>query len=146
MSGRRAASAMGFLDLIAGVFKPISDVIDHLTVSGDEKAKLQSAVIQAQFASASQAMDYERQLLDSKTSIIKAEADSQSWIARNWRPITMLTFLVLVVCDSFGWLPFRLAGQAWTLLKIGLGGYVVGRSVEKTSLNIGNVIKTFKAP
>ncbi len=137
---------MGILDILGAVFKPITDIVDHLTVSGDEKAKLQDAVIQAQFAAASQAMTYEQQLLEARTKIITAEAQSQSWIARNWRPITMLTFLVLVVCDSFGWLPFRLAGEAWTLLKIGLGGYVVGRSVEKTSLNIGNVIKTFKAP
>ena len=50
---------------------------------------------------------------------------------RNWRPITMLTFLALVVCDSFGWLANPLASEAWTLLQIGLGGYVAGRSVEK---------------
>jgi len=56
---------------------------------------------------------------------------SGSWLQRNWRPITMLTFLVLVCCDSFGLLAFRLADQAWVLLQIGLGGYVVGRSVEK---------------
>ena len=43
----------------------------------------------------------------------------------------MLTFLALVVCDSFGLLKFRLADQAWTLLQLGLGGYVVGRSAEK---------------
>ena len=43
----------------------------------------------------------------------------------------MLTFLVLVVCDSFGLLAFRLSNEAWTLLQIGIGGYVVGRSGEK---------------
>jgi hypothetical protein len=43
----------------------------------------------------------------------------------------MLTFLVLVVFDSFGWLPSKLAPQAWILLQIGLGGYVAGRSAEK---------------
>ena len=43
----------------------------------------------------------------------------------------MLTFLFLVVCDSFGWLTFRLAAEAWTLLQIGMGGYVIGRSCEK---------------
>jgi hypothetical protein len=43
----------------------------------------------------------------------------------------MLTFLILVVCDSFDLLAFRLADEAWLLLQIGLGGYVVGRSVEK---------------
>ena len=50
---------------------------------------------------------------------------------RNLRPITMLTFLVLVVFDNFGWLPNPLAKEAWTLLQIGLGGYVAGRSAEK---------------
>ena len=43
----------------------------------------------------------------------------------------MLTFLGLVVCDSFGWLANPLAAEAWTLLQIGLGGYVAGRSGEK---------------
>jgi hypothetical protein len=85
-------------------------------------------------------MDYEKQLLEAQSSIIKAETQSQSWIACNWRPITMLTFLVLVVCDAFGWLPFRLAGEAWSLLQLGLGGYVVGRSVEKVAPAIANAI------
>jgi len=49
----------------------------------------------------------------------------------------MLTFLALVVCDSFGWLAFRLSEEAWALLKIGLGGYVVGRSVEKVVPTLG---------
>jgi len=43
----------------------------------------------------------------------------------------MLTFLILVVCDSFDLLVFRLSDEAWVLLQIGLGGYVVGRSAEK---------------
>ena len=50
---------------------------------------------------------------------------------RNWRPITMLTFFILVVCDSFGLLTFRLSDEAWMLLQIVLGGYVVGWSAEK---------------
>ena len=50
---------------------------------------------------------------------------------RNWRPITMLSFLTLVILDSFGLLVFRLSDEAWLLLQIGLGGYVVGRSAEK---------------
>ena len=135
----------GLVDIVAGIFKPISDVVDHVTVSGDEKAKLQGAVIAGQLQAAQSTMDYEGKLLDAKSSIILAEAKSESWIARNWRPITMLTFLGLVVCDAFGWLPFRLAGEAWTLLQLGLGGYVVGRSVEKTAAPIvGAVVAALK--
>ena len=76
-------------------------------------------------------LDYEKQMVIAKSSAISAEANGQSWLQRNWRPITMLTFLGLVVCDSFGILAFRLADQAWTLLQIGMGGYVIGRSCEK---------------
>jgi len=43
----------------------------------------------------------------------------------------MLTFLVLVVLDAFAVLPNPIAEDMWDLLKIGLGGYVVGRSAEK---------------
>ena len=70
-------------------------------------------------------------MVDEKSKAIEAEAKGESWLQRNWRPITMLTFLVLVVCDSFGILAFRLSNEAWTLLQIGIGGYVVGRSGEK---------------
>lgn len=131
-------------DAIAGIFKPISDVIDHITESGDQKAALQGALLQAQIAAAQSSMDYESKLLDSKSSIVLAEAKSESWLASNWRPITMLTFLVLVVCDSFGWLPFRLASEAWSLLQLGLGGYVVGRSVEKAIPGLAAVVTAIK--
>jgi len=46
-----------------------------------------------------------------------------------------------VVFDSFGLLAFRLADQAWTLLQIGLGGYVVGRSAEKIAPKIAESLK-----
>ena len=76
-------------------------------------------------------IDYQSKLLDSQTRFIESEAKSQSWLQRNWRPINMITFLFLVIMDSFGLLSFRLSGEAWLLLQIGLGGYVVGRSGEK---------------
>jgi hypothetical protein len=66
-----------------------------------------------------------------KVKLWKLKRKGQSWLQRNWRPITMLTFLILVVCDSFGFLKFRLNNKAWLLLQIGLGGYMVGRTGEK---------------
>jgi hypothetical protein len=132
---------MGWLDAVSGIFKPIADVIEHVLPSGDAKIQLQQKMLEGQLAAASQVMDYEKQLLDSQMQIIKAEAQGNSWMQRNWRPITMLTFLALVVCDSFGWLPNRLAPEAWVLLQIGLGGYVAGRSLEKLAPSIVSVIK-----
>lgn len=135
---------MSFLDIVSSIFKPITDVIDHVLPSGDAKIQLQQKILESQMQAASQVMDYEKQLLDSQSKIITAEAQGNSWLQRYWRPVTMLTFLALVVCDSFGWLHNPLAPQAWTLLQIGLGGYVAGRSLEKIAPNITNAISAAK--
>ena len=131
----------GIAEIVSGIFKPISDVIDHVTASGDQKIALQMAVLQGNLAAAQAVTDYEKQLLAAQSSVITAEAQGNSWIQRSWRPITMLTFLALVVCDSFSWLPSKLAPQAWSLLQIGLGGYTVGRTVEKVMPSIVSTLK-----
>jgi hypothetical protein len=131
---------MVIADVVSGILKPISDVIDHVTVSGEDKAKLQLAQLQASLASASAVQQYEQQLLDGQQKVIASEASSGSWLTSSWRPITMLTFLALVVADSFGWLHSALAPQAWTLLQIGLGGYTVGRSAEKIAPIVAKVL------
>lgn len=122
---------MGILDFLGGAIKPITDLIDNLTTTDEEKATLKNELVKIQNSMTMKVLEYQSKLLDSQTRLIEAEAKGQSWLQRNWRPITMITFLVLVVCDSFGILAFRLSNQAWLLLQIGLGGYVVGRSGEK---------------
>jgi hypothetical protein len=124
---------MNWFSLVGSIFKPAAELIDSLHTSDHEKLQIKQAMFELQIEAFNKAEEYETKLLDAKKTIITAEAQSQSWIARNWRPITMLTFLFLVVLDSLGLLPFRLAGEAWTLLQIGLGGYVVGRSAEKVT-------------
>ena len=122
---------MNILGFIGEIFKPAANLIDNMHTSTEEKLILKNKFEVIENKITAKIIDYETKLLDSKASIITAEATGQSWIQRNWRPITMLTFLALVVCDSFGWLANPLASEAWTLLQIGLGGYVAGRSVEK---------------
>jgi hypothetical protein len=124
---------MNWFSLGGSIFKPAAELIDNLHTSQEEKLLIKQKMFELQVEAFNKAEEYETKLLDAKKTIITAEAQSQSWIARNWRPITMLTFLGLVVLDSFGVLPFRLASEAWTLLQIGLGGYVVGRSAEKVT-------------
>lgn len=120
---------------------PVSKLIDDLHTSDEERETLRLEFYRLQFGIFEQVMTYEKQLLEAKSNIIVAEAQGQSWLQRSWRPITMLTFLCLVVFDSFGWLANPLAEQAWTLLQIGLGGYVVGRSMEKITPRIADAIK-----
>lgn len=122
---------MNVLNFISGIFQPAADLIDNLHTSDEERLQVKQKMFELQMQAYDKASAYESQLLKAKADIITAEANGKSWIQRNWRPITMLTFLALVVADSFGLLAFRLAEEAWTLLQLGLGGYVVGRSAEK---------------
>lgn len=121
---------------IPGIFKDITDLVDDLHTSDEERAAAKQKIFNAQATLFTKTLEHEQQILEAKTKIITAEAQGQSVLQRNWRPITMLTFLVLVICDCFGLLAFRLSAEAWTLLQIGLGGYVVGRSAEKIAPTI----------
>ena len=132
---------MKVLDIITGIFKPLTKLVDDVHTSTEEKLTLRNKLVEIENTITSQVLDMQKQLLTSQTKIITSEAQGQSWIQRNWRPITMLTFLALVVCDSFGWLANPLAQEAWTLLQIGLGGYVVGRTVEKVTPQVIKGIK-----
>lgn len=132
---------MNVLNLIGQIFKPATELIDNLHTSTEEKLAQKAVLLQLQTDFLKEGLQYEQEQLKQKAAIIMAETKSESWITRNWRPITMLTFLALVVLDQTGQLAFRLADEAWTLLQMGLGGYVVGRSVEKVT---PAVMETFR--
>jgi hypothetical protein len=86
-------------------------------------------------------LDYQTALVTAQAGTIQAEARSDSWLAANWRPILMLTFTFIVamnyaILPIAGWFgavvtPLALPPDMWALLKIGVGGYIVGRSGEK---------------
>lgn len=122
---------MSVLPFISSLFEPAAKLIDDIHTSTEEKLRLKTEIKKVENELITEVIGYESQLLESKSKIITAESTGHSWLQRNWRPITMLTFLLLVVFDSFGWLANPLADEAWLLLQIGLGGYVAGRSAEK---------------
>lgn len=111
--------------LLRGVF----DVIDQAVEDKDEarkiKARLQEMVLTGQVKE-----------IEAAASILVAEARGESWLQRNWRPLLMCLFGVIiannyVVVPLFGSPAAEMPPDMWELLRIGIGGYVVGRSVEK---------------
>lgn len=132
---------MSAWNLLAAVVKPVTHLVDELNTSEEERLQIKAGLFQVQAELASKVMDYEARLLESQAKVVTAEAQGASWLQRNWRPITMLTFLALVVADTFGLTEFRLADEAWTLLQIGLGGYVIGRSAEKIVPKVTEVMR-----
>ena len=80
-----------------------------------------------------------------QAQIVQSEAASSNWLAASWRPITMLTFVGLIVARWFGWAAPNLADaeylKLWDIVQLGLGGYVIGRSVEKVMPAIAQAVK-----
>lgn len=139
------------------VVEPVTKLIDNLFTSDEERLAVTNELKRIENAAQSQVLELEGKIvelqgkvLEAQSQIITAEAKGESWLQRNWRPITMLTFLLLVCFDSFGWLAFRLSAQAWDLLQLGIGGYVIGRTVEKATpgfkQSFKNVIEKVRKP
>ena len=122
---------MGFVDLIAGIFKPAAELIDELHTSEEEKLKQQRRLLEIQAMVLDSSLQYEKEMMTSRAEIINSEAKSEHWITATWRPITMLTFLALAVGDSLGLLQPPLRDEAWTLLQLGISGYIFSRGAEK---------------
>ena len=74
--------------------------------------------------------------LESAAKIIVAEAQGDSWLQRNWRPLLMVLFGIIIannyiLVPIFGTPAADIPPDMWDLLKLGVGGYVAGRTVEK---------------
>lgn len=80
-----------------------------------------------------------------RADIVKTEAASSHWLAANWRPVLMLTFGGLIVARWFGLAAPNLSEaeylKLWDIVQLGLGGYVIGRSVEKVVPALADAIK-----
>jgi hypothetical protein len=133
------------MEVITAAFKPIVDLIDELHTSDEEKAEMKHKMFTAQSALFMQAMEFEKAALEAQARIVEAEAKSEHWLTANWRPIVMLGFFGLVVARWFGYsapnIPQEVEMQLWTLLQVGIGGYVAGRSLEKVAEAVAPVLK-----
>jgi hypothetical protein len=116
--------------ILPGIFKEVDKAIPDQDLGAKLKASIQTAVLSA-----------DAEALQSQAGIVTAEAKGESWLQRNWRPLTMMVF-VFIVANNYIIAPYAQAisgasvslptpPDLWALIKIGLGGYVVGRSAEK---------------
>lgn len=136
---------MGVFKFISSIFKPAADLIDNLHTSEEERLAVKAALFSAQTQAAIKSLEYEQSILESRASIIKAEATADSWLTRSWRPMVMLFFTFIVGCVFFGFtppgVPEAFVVEIMSLIKLGLGGYVIGRSAEKVLPEVADVIR-----
>jgi hypothetical protein len=134
---------INLIPILGTIIDKIASVIDQ-TVEDKDLANKIKAEIKLQLLT----KEYDRILkeLEAKRDIIIAEATGQSWIQRNWRPLTMLVF-VYIIAHNFIISPLLsirelpIPPDMWELLKVGMGGYIIGRSAEKITPEIVKAIK-----
>jgi len=121
---------------IGSVFKDIREAITGEAIKDPNK--------QAEILMKLQQIELEYTKM--KANIVEAEAKSDHWLTSSWRPITMLVF-VFIIFNNYVLVPYaqafganiptlNLTQQMWELLKIGIGGYIVGRSAEKVAKSL----------
>ena len=128
------------LGKVGDIFTPVASLIDNVHTSEEEKLKLknslvslQNEVTKGQMELLSKAMDLEKKALEAQTAVLTAEANSESWMARNWRPLTMLNFVAVTTLHALGIIEMEaeMSANYLSLVKLGLVGYVGGRTLEK---------------
>ena len=143
---------MNLLQLISSIFEPLTKLIDSVHTSEAEKltAKTQLMVLQSQAVST--ALDHETKALEARRDIIVAEAKGESWLTSNWRPCIMVACMTATLAYWFGLtptdpvtglslLPLSVVNSMFDLVTIGVGGYIAGRSVEKTAASVVEALK-----
>lgn len=131
---------------ITGAIAAIGSVIGNFVQSPDEKAKAQLELTKVGLEFQAKVMEVELEYAKQAASVINTEAGSSNWLASSWRPVLMLTFTYIVLhnfvlAPVFHLTVVPIPPDMWDLLRIGIGGYVIGRSLEKTVPQVAAVLK-----
>jgi hypothetical protein len=144
-------------EFVKGLVSPVKEIVDEFHHSGEEKQAAQLAVFKLEQAMREKLLEYDAQIKEYQSRILLAEIQGKAWLQQNWRPLIMMIFgaiiannyiiapwisvIAAVIGSDFRAPILEFPAQFWQLLVIGVGGYIAGRTIEKTkqnwSLNIG---------
>ncbi len=145
-------------DIVKGVFGDMQEAVEDAAGATELKASIQTQLM---------TLDYSafEQEIEKRAEIIVAEATGASWLQRNWRPLLMVCFggaivwnYVAVDIATWGFMLLELIirlyrpdfpqlpvpprldipGGFWTLVSLGVSGYVVGRTGEKVAETVAD--------
>jgi len=124
--------------LLPALVPILGDVIRRIVPDGEAQAKVEAELSLA-------LMQRAHEIENAAAEVVKAEAQSEHWLTATWRPIVMLVLTSLIVAR---WLGYSAPGiseaealKLWSIVEIGLGGYVIGRSAEKIAPMVAEAMK-----
>lgn len=111
------------MKLLSGLVGDIGGIINSLSISSTEKKELETKMTQVVYS-------YAGELTQQQAEIVMKETQG-NWLQRSWRPLVMLAFAGVVLLGTVVDIPYLESdSKFWNLIEIGLGGFVVGRSIE----------------
>ena len=121
---------MGLLDFLkSNTVDAIGKVVDTVITNDDEKSKAKKELTEVVLKSLNEVANVQGE-------VIKKEMEG-NFLQRSWRPLLMLTFGTILVFKWFGLTDANIDNELelklMDIVQLGLGGYVVGRSVEKVA-------------
>ena len=121
---------------------PLVDLARRAIGDPDERAAVETALRRA-------AAEVDATLAEAGRDVVVAEATGQSAVQRNWRPHFMYVCMILLVWHAVP-VPIlavlldvpvsalvaldHVPSGLWTLLTVGMGGYIGARTIEKVAL------------
>jgi len=134
------------LSAVAPLAKILFNTIEKSIPDKDLQEKLKTQLNQ-------QLLQSSTEELKAAASIVEAEAKA-GWFTASWRPLLMYVLIFILIWNYIlgpivkfffaAAITIDLPGDVWTLLQIGLGGYVVGRSGESIAKSLANRSTTTK--
>jgi hypothetical protein len=116
----------------SNAIKDIGGVVDNLVTGDEEKSQAKAALTQIVLTSLND-------VANAQADVLKTEMQG-NWLQRSWRPLVMLAFVVLLIIRWTGIsshpIDLSLELKLMDIIELGLGGYVVGRSVEKVASTV----------
>ena len=124
--------------LLPALVPILGDVNRRIVPDGEAQAKVEAELSLA-------LMQRAQEIESAAAEVVQAEAQSEHWLTATWRPIVMLVLTSLIVAR---WLGYSAPGiseaealKLWSIVEIGLGGYVIGRSAEKIAPMVAEAMK-----
>jgi hypothetical protein len=120
--------------LITALAPIVGDLVGRLVPDSSKNSDIEREIKLA-------LLEHTDSLENIRGEIVLAEAKSTNWLTSSWRPLLMMVVIAIIACNFLLFpiirifypemITLELPSELWSLLQIGVGGYVVGRSGEK---------------
>lgn len=129
---------MSIFSFISEIISPVSNIIDELHVSEEEKLKLrnelaniQAEVTKSQYQLEERIAELQAKLAESASNVAIAESKSDSIFTKTYRPAIITCMFIMISLNSFGILAIPLPDIFISVFGASFGVVALGRSVEK---------------